>query len=235
MKKLTLCFLLSVMTAGGMYAQRIQQPLGRGVVAVTDNARQDVLVTWRKLAQEPDGCTYNLYKRSNGGGYTKVNTEPITKTNYQTTRSVIPYDTELAVTYVKDGVESKMSNPFLFKKQAYKDVFFDFNFETKVLNPNDYKAKYVWPMDLDGNGEFDAVLVDRLYAGAVEIDPDAGGSGTGGGMTGTSHKLQAYKLDGTCLWTIDMGPNVDICAGQNDMVVAYDINCDGKCEVIINL
>ncbi|NPD92005.1 cellulosome protein [Xylanibacter muris] len=233
MKKLTLCFLLSVMTAGGMYAQRIQQPLGRGVVAVTDNARQDVLVTWRKLAQEPDGCTYNLYKRSNGGGYTKVNTEPITKTNYQTTRSVIPYDTELAVTYVKDGVESKMSNPFLFKKQAYKDVFFDFNFETKVLNPNDYKAKYVWPMDLDGNGEFDAVLVDRLYAGAVEIDPDAGGSGTGGGMTGTSHKLQAYKLDGTCLWTIDMGPNVDICAGQNDMVVAYDINCDGKCEVII--
>ena len=30
-----------------------------------------------------------------------------------------------------------------------------------------------------------------------------------------------------------MGPNVNICAGQNDMVVAWDINCDGRCEVLI--
>jgi rhamnogalacturonan endolyase len=30
-----------------------------------------------------------------------------------------------------------------------------------------------------------------------------------------------------------MGPNVNICGGQNDMVVAYDINCDGRCEVMV--
>lgn len=199
-------------------AQRMQQKLGRAVVAVTGNGSQNVLVTWRKLAQEPENCTYNLYRRSQGATeYTRVNATPLAKTNYQTTRSAIPYGTELAVTTVVNGVESEKSTPFLFKQQAYANVFFDFNFETTVLNPNDYKCKYAWPMDLDGNGEVDAVLADRLYAGTE----------------GQSHKLQAYRLDGTCLWTIDMGPNVDICAGQNDMVTVYDINCDGRCEVIV--
>lgn len=226
MRKSTIILLaMALMPSTQLFAQRIQQTLGRSVVAVTDDSKQDVLVTWRKLAQEHDSCTYNLYKRASGSTeYTKVNSSPITKTNYQTTRSQVPYNTELAVTTVYNGVESDKSNPFLFKKQAWKDVFLDINFETTLLNPNNYKVKYAWPMDLDGNGEYDALLVDRLYCGGSSADP---------GCTTTTHKLQAYTFDGKCLWTIDMGPNVIIDGGQNDMVVAYDINCDGKCEVII--
>lgn len=221
MTKRTSLFLFLLFLVGSILpisAQRIQQPLGRGVVAVENNSQ--VLVTWRKLAQEPENCTYNLYKRASGiSDYVKVNTIPITKTNYQTTRAIVPYNTELAVTIVANGVESEKSNPFLFKSQAYADVFFDFNFETKVLNPNEYKAKFGWPVDLNGSGEFDAIVVDRLYCGTSQAV--------------ASHKLQCYKLDGTCLWTVDMGPNVDIDGGQNDMVTAYDINCDGKSEVIV--
>jgi rhamnogalacturonan endolyase len=84
-------------------------------------------------------------------------------------------------------------------------------------------------MDLDGDGEFDAVVVDRLFAGAASGDEEEQSENT----ATTSHKIQAYTFDGTLLLTVDMGPNMNICAGQNDMVVAYDINCDGKCEVII--
>ena len=225
MKKTTISLMMMAMLPSWMNAQRIQQKLGRSVVAVTDNATSKILVTWRKLAQEPDSCYYNLYMRPKGGTeYTKVNTTPISKTNYETTRTQIPYDTELAVTMVYGDTESDKSTPFLFKKQAYKDVFFDFDFETTVLNPNNYKAKYAWPMDLDGNGEMDAILVDREYCGGSTADPQC---------TTKSHKLQAYTLDGKCLWTVDMGPNVRIDEGQNDMVLAYDINCDGKCEVIV--
>lgn len=229
MKKLTFTLIMLAALPANMMAQRLQQPLGRAVVAVTDNSKDAVLVSWRKLAQEPEDCTYNLYRRAQGSqDYTKVNSEPITKTNFETTRSVVPYGSELAVTTVSNGVESSKSNPFLFKQQQWKDLFFDFDFEDKVLNPKNYKVKFVWPMDLDGNGEFDAVLVDRLHSTSGEPDPDYGGV-----KPTDSHKLQAYTLDGTCLWTIDIGPNINLSAGQNDMALAYDINCDGRCEVII--
>ena len=219
-------------------AQRLQQPLGRGVVAVnrsgttirsvTSTAGTGSLISWRKLAEEPEGTTYNVYKRTNGASdYKKVNSKPLTVTCLSTT---LTNNTEYAVTAISpEGVEGDMSTPFLYKTQAYPNVWFDFSFDDKVIKRNDYRTKFCWPMDLNGNGEFDAIVVDRLFAGAAsgEESEDSENTAT------TSHKIQAYKLDGTLLWTVDMGPNVNICAGQNDMVVAYDINCDGRCEVMI--
>ena len=221
-----------------MYAQRLQQQLGRGVVAVnrsgstirsvTSAAGTGSLISWRKLAQEPEGTTYNVYKRGKGAtDYTKVNTKPLTVTCLQTT---LTNNTEYVVTAISpDGVEGEKSAPFLYKTQAYPNVWFDFNFDDKVIKRHDYRTKFVWPMDLNGNGEYDAVVVDRLFAGAANGEESDESENT----ATTSHKIQAYKLDGTLLWTVDMGPNVNICAGQNDMVVAYDINCDGRCEVLI--
>lgn len=206
--------LLVSLTAADLRAQRIQQSLSRSVVAVCDGS-SGVTVTWRKLAQEPEGCSYNVYAGTAGGSYTLINKQPLTTTCYKTTLSAIPYGSEIAVTTLANGRESELSQPFTLQKQSWRDVFFDFNFETTVLDPQLYKCKYAWPMDIDGTGRMDAVLVDRLST------------------DGNSHKLQAYRLDGTCLWTIDVGPNIEICGGQNDNVTVYDINCDGRCEVII--
>ena len=219
-----------------MNAQRLQQPLGRGVVAVnrsgssirnvTSTAGTGSLISWRKLAQEPEGTTYNVYKRAAGTtDWTKVNTTPLKATCLATT---LTNNTEYAVTAITpDGTEGEKSAPFLYKTQAYPNVWFNIDFDDKVIRRNDYRTKYCWPMDLDGDGEVDAVVVDRLYAGAD--DSEEGGDNT----STTSHKIQGYRLTGELLWTVDMGPNVNICAGQNDMVVAYDINCDGRCEVMI--
>ena len=219
-------------------AQRIQQKLGRGVVAVQRSG--NVLISWRKLAQEGDSVKYNIYTRSQGAtDYTKLTAEPLDKTNYSTTTSALPYNTEIAVTTVIDGKESEKSVPWLFKQSANANVFMDINFETKLLDPNDYKCKYVWPADMDGDGEVDTYIVDRLYCGqgssgdTDESEDDNSDDTTTGTTQATQHKLQAYRQDGTCLWTIDMGPNVNIDAGQNDMVTVYDIDCDGKCEVLI--
>ena len=236
-KKIFLLFLLSLTTIG-MQAQRLQQRLGRSVVAtnrsgstirsVTSSAGTGSLISWRKLAQEPEGTTYNVYKRAKGATeYTKINANPLKVTCLSTT---LANNTEYAVTAISpEGVEGEMSTPYLYKTQAYPNVWFDFNFDDKVIKRNDYRTKFVWPMDLNGNGEFDAVVVDRLYAGAASGDESEESENT----ATTSHKIQAYKLDGTLLWTVDMGPNVNISGGQNDMVVAYDINCDGRCEVMI--
>ena len=222
----------------GADAQRLHQRLGRGVVAVQRSG--NVLLSWRKLAQEGDSVKYNIYTRQAGSGdsYTKLNGEPLSKTNYSSTTAELPYNTEVAVTAVAGGKESEKSEPWLFVKHSNANAFVDINFETTLLNPNDYKCKYVWPADMDGDGEIDTYIVDRLYCGqGSSADEDESEDDTSDTTTGTTqatqHKLQAYRADGTCLWTIDMGPNVSIDAGQNDMVTVYDIDCDGKCEVLI--
>ncbi len=221
-------FLLSVgliLAMGPTYAQRINQSLGRGVVAV--NGTKGVLVSWRKLQQDPESATYNVYLKSNGA-YSKLNAEPLSVTNYSSTLSVIPYGSELAVTVVgKDGKESDKSTAFKFKETGLKNCFVNIDFETKVLDPNKYFAKYVWPADLNGDGEMNGYIVDRLCNGDTDNAVDENTT------SGSRHKLQAYDADGNCLWTIALGPNVDIDAGQNDMVTVYDINCDGRAEVII--
>ena len=194
-----------------IYAQRLQQPLGRGVVAVRNESK--VLISWRKLAQEPEDAKYNVYV--NG---TKLNGTPLAKTNFATTTARVANGAKVTVAVVIDGVEQAQSQPYTYKTQSWNNVVTRIDFEKTVLNPNDYKAKYAWPADLDGDGEYEWI-VDRVSN--LEF-------------TERSHKLQAYKNDGTCLWTIDMGKNVNIDAGQNDMVLAYDINCDGKAEVIIH-
>ena len=220
-----------------MSAQRIQQPLGRGVVvvnrsgssirSVTSSGGTGSLISWRKLAQEPEGTTYNVYKRAVGySDYTKMNATPLKVTNYKP--SSLANNTEYAVTAISpDGVEGAMSSPFLYKTQSWPNVWLNIDFDNTVIPRNDYRTKFCWPMDTDGDGEYDAVVVDRLYAGAASGEEDTENTAT------TSHKIQSYRFTGELLWTVDMGPNVNICAGQNDMVVAYDINCDGRCEVII--
>ncbi|MBR6605514.1 MAG: cellulosome protein, partial [Prevotella sp.] len=237
MKKFFLLTILCVLGVESASAQRIQQPLGRGVVVSTRNSERDVtstagtgtLVSWRKLADEPENTIYNLYSRPVGAtAYTKINTQPIPNTCYELTSA--PKNTEYAVTAIVNGIEGNTSQPFLYRSQKWSNVWFQFEFDNSVIKRNDYRTKYVWPMDTDGDGEIDAVVCDRLFSGAAEND-DAENQEEN--TSSTSHKLQAYRLDGTLLWTIDMGPNVSICGGHNDMVVAYDINCDGKCEVVM--
>ena len=218
-----------------LHAQRLQQPLDRGVVAVYRSGGRSVtasggtgnLISWRKLAQEPEGTTYNIYRRAAGTStYTKLNSTPLKVTCYRP--ASLTNNTEYAVTAISpDGVEGEKSAPFLYKTQPWPNVWLNIDFDNTVIPRNDYRTKYCWPMDTDGNGEYDAVLVDRLYAGAASGEEDTENTST------TTHKLQAYRFTGELLWTVDMGPNVNICSGQNDMVVAWDINCDGRCEVLI--
>lgn len=228
--------LLCLMAIETVSAQRLQQRTGRGVVAVrrggtdrTGDGGSGSLISWRKLAEEPEGTTYNVYRRAAGStDYTKVNRTPLKVTCLSTT---LANNNEYAVTAITpDGVEGEMSAPFLYKTQTWDNVWFKFDFDNTVLSRNDYRTKYVWPMDLDGDGDVDALVTDRLFAGAAETEESENMEDN---TATTTHKLQAYRLDGTLLWTVDMGPNVNICAGQNDMVLAYDINCDGRCEVII--
>lgn len=212
-KTLFTLFCIGLLGTSSGVAQRIQQPLGRGVVAVQNGS--DVLISWRKLAQEPEDATYNVYQRNKEGNFTRLNDNPLTHTHFKTNLTKVPLDSEVAVALIGNDGKEMLSDVFAFEKQALRNIFFDIDFHDSPLPVADYTTKYVWPVDLDGDGEYDFV-VDRLR-----------------NRQGVTDKLEGYLRTGEHLWTIDMGPNEFICMGQDDQVLAYDIDCDGKGEVVI--
>ncbi len=200
-----------------VHAQRIQQQLGRGVVAVQNGS--SVTVTWRRLAQEPEDARYNIYIRTAGAAdFSLLNSQPLTNTNYKTTTSKIPVGTDIAVSIVTgegdNVVEREPSIPFNMKSMDLRNMYMSILFNNSPLENKDFDTKFCWPIDLDGNGEYDYV-VDR------------------NSVSSNRHYLEAYLADGTYLWTVDLGPNEWSSTGQDDQICAYDIDCDGKGEVIV--
>ena len=216
--KTNLLLVLSLLTlATPSEAQRIQQDLGRGVVAVVRNAERSVtsgtegkLITWRRLSSEGANTVYKVYQNGSLIGEVQNTNIVPQKINNNDVFRVVP---------VIGGKEDEpLAGEFTYKasQQPYSNAFMKILFEGKICDPDSYDAKYAWPADLDGDGEYDYIV--------AQISRD---------HSKTTDKVQAYKSDGTYLWTIDMGRNVRLCGGQNDMVVAYDINCDGKAEVML--
>ena len=150
MKQLLIfAILLFVLFIHPVSAQRLRQPLDRGVVAVYRSGGRSVtssggtgsLISWRKLAQEPEGTTYNVYKRAQGTTqFTKMNSTPLTVTNYKPTS--LTNNTEYAVTAITpEGVEGQMSKSFLYKTQPWANVWLNIDFDDKVIRRNDYRNR----------------------------------------------------------------------------------------------
>lgn len=208
MKRKVTVWLGLLLVAMPVSAQRIQQELGRGVVAVQNGT--EVTVTWRRLAQEPESATYNLYVDGE-----KINDSPLTNTNYKTTTGKIPVGSEVAVSILHQGVESEPCTPYTMESRDFRNMFMKISFAESPLTAANYTTDYVWPADLDGDGEMDYVLNRKSLT------------------TGLDNYVEAYLRTGEHLWTVKLGPNELSCAGQDDMILAYDMDCDGKAEVVV--
>lgn len=233
MRKFLLILCVAMMASSFTFAQR-KQNLGRGVVA-TYNSGTGVLVSWRRLIQDPEDARYNVYvAKTNGADYTKVTSSPIKLTNYSSTLAAIPYGASIYVTMVDaDGNESEPSTPFTLKQVSLNGTFINNGYlhvnYAAAGSPlpyaggaTNYNTKFCWPVDLDGDGEMDYV-VDRL----------AWGRNMNGYTGNWGDCLEAYSSKGEHLWTIDLGPNIWLSNGQNDCVTVGDFDGDGKGEVIV--
>ena len=137
-----LLFAIVFVASIGMNAQRIVQKAGRGVVAIdrTNNSQTRFgtpgkLISWRKLAQEPEGTLYNVYQRSGStGSWTKVASN-LKKTNY--VPSSLTNNHQFAVTAVINGVESEMSEPYTYHTPVWPNAWFKFDFDNTVISRND--------------------------------------------------------------------------------------------------
>ena len=160
------------------------------------------LVSWRFLGTDSNSLTYNLYCSGE-----KLNDKPITTTNFFHTGAST--NAEHTFKEVENGEETGVE----YTTTAWDKNYIGF----KVTEREGYNIDDGAVADLDGDGEYE-ILLRRVPSMDVN--------------TRTSYPvIEAYKTDGTHMWTIDIGPNeineVDI------NFLAYDMDGDGKAEVIM--
>ena len=203
--------------AGSVDASRQMEDLGRAIIAV--NRGDDVYIGWRLLATDPDDIGFNLYRSTAGGPLVRLNEETITQSTNFVDDSVDPARTNTwFVAPVIDGTELQLTAQFTLPAGAPVRNYFSIPLQT----PNEYTPNDAAVGDLDGDGEYDIVLKQELKT------YDNSQSGICSGTT----KLEAYKLDGTFLWRIDLGANIREGAHYTPFIV-FDFDGDGISEVAV--
>lgn len=210
--KLLTCFSFSCLLLVQVSAQRQMEALDRGVVAVR-NAEGKVFLSWRMMGTEPQDVAFNVYRSVNGK--TKMlNKQPITNVTHFVDGDIdMTMQASYSVSTVKQGKEESRSKTFHLREgnQPY--------FSIPLQTPAGYSVNDGSVGDLDGDGEYEIVIHqtgrgrDNSHRG--ETDPPI---------------FQAYKLDGTLLWTINLGKNIREGAHYTQFMV-YDLDGDGRAEV----
>ncbi|MEV5025658.1 S-layer homology domain-containing protein [Paenibacillus sp. LPE1-1-1.1] len=195
-------------------AARQMENLDRGLVAVKQD--DHVYVGWRMLGTDPTAIAFNLYRDG-----AKVNASPITNsTNFEDAGGKA--DSVYFVRAVIDGTEQRQSES--------AEVWDTNALDVPIQKPADgvtpsgeaytYRANDASIADLDGDGQYEIVL---------KWDPSNAKDNSQSGYTGNTY-VDAYELDGTQLWRIDLGKNIRAGAHYLDVLV-YDLDGDGKAEV----
>jgi rhamnogalacturonan endolyase len=205
--------------------------LGRGVVALR-TGDTSVYVGWRLLGTDPAGLTFNLYRSTAGAEAIRLNGAPLSvTTDFTDTSADLTQDNAWHVRPIMKGRELAASRPFTLPAnsptQAYLTVPLQRpaggNVEVPAGNPTQavtYSPNDASAADLDGDGEYEIVL---------KWDPSNARDNASAGLSGRQ-LIDAYRLDGTLLWRIDLGRNIRAGAHYTQFMV-YDLDGDGRAEV----
>ena len=197
------------------HAQRQMERLGRGVVAIRTDEKS-VFIGWRLLGTDQEGTAFNIYRSTAGGNPNRLNDKPLAKgTNYIDNRAEISQINAWFVRPVVNGIENEASSMCALAANAPIRPFLSIPLKT----PDGYTPNDASVGDLDGDGEYEIVLHQV-------------GRGRDNSQSGTTTEpiLQAYRLDGTFLWQINLGRNIREGAHYTQFMV-YDLDGDGRAEV----
>lgn len=216
---LTVIVTMGVLAVGPARAQRQMENLGRGVAALNPGDGK-IFIGWRMLGTDPENIAFNVYRISGTNEPVKLNSQPITNaTSYLDATADLMQDNKYFIKPVVNGVEGERSKDFLNKVPAYAPAknYWDISINLPPqTTPNDCSVG-----DLDGDGEYEIVLKGE------QRPRDTASTG----LTGET-VLQGYKIDGTLLWTINMGKNIREGAHDTQFMVA-DLDGDGKAEIAV--
>lgn len=190
---------------------RQMEALNRGVVAVKDE--KGTLVSWRMLGTDPTDIAFNVYREG-----VKLNGTPISnKTNFydegasNAVYTVVPVINGQEVTAEAENAMTWANAYKAIPVKQYECFYND-------ISLGFYDINDVSVGDLDGDGEYEVVV--RRNPPTMDLS-----------VRGTNYPLiEAYKMDGTHMWTINIGPNEVNDVDINFLV--YDFNKDGKAEIV---
>ncbi|MCX8093543.1 MAG: hypothetical protein N3E50_05185, partial [Candidatus Goldbacteria bacterium] len=208
-------FFIVFLIFSNIFAARYMENLDRGVVAVWLGSNR-VWVGWRMLGTDPTSIAFNVYR--NGA---RINSSPITTVTYY----IDTAGSQTASYYIRpviDGIEQSATNSVTPWSTFYRTI--PLQIPPGGISPDGvaytYDANDCSVGDLDGDGEYEIVL---------KWDPTNSKDNSQSGYTGNVY-LDAYKLNGTRLWRIDLGINIRAGAHYTQFMV-YDLDCDGKAEM----
>ena len=206
-------------------APRQMENLTRGLVV--SNVGSGVLVSWRLLGTDDPATEFNLYR--DGSKIASITKNAGTNYLDKSGKTTSKYE----VAAVVDGKEQAKSPVSLVLDKTVSNSGNSFPYKTLKLEvpaaqtmPNGEKCTYtpndMSAGDLDGDGEYELIL---------KWDPSNAHDNSQTGYTGTVF-IDAYKLDGTRLWRIDLGKNIRAGAHYTQFQV-FDYDGDGKAEMIV--
>ena len=195
------------------------EKLSRGLIGIP--TEEGMYFSWRMTLEDAAGLQFDLYRSSNGGAEVKLNKEPIDRTSDFLDRTVdytvdnrwtLKATTGEVATWTR--LKGEERNPYL---------------SIPICKPEDgeiagepftYTANDCSVGDLDGDGEYEIIL--KWSPSNSKRPPQRG-------FTGNTY-LDAYKMDGTRLWRIDLGPKVRSGAATTNFLV-FDFDGDGCAEI----
>lgn len=226
MRKLFLLALLGLMTIG-VSAQRVADNLDRGLVAIPqgDKTGQDerygmsgsgIFISWRILPTEYYDTKYNVYR--NG---TKIASD-LTVSNFQDDGG-----SKTATYRVVPVVKGSEQNGKAAECKPWDHQYWEIPVQP-VVNRNGatvsgYSLNDCAVADVDGDKQMEFVVKRRNDSGNLRSSSNK-----------TDFNLhECYKMDGTRLWWIDMGPNLMSGPDEQFDIILYDWDQDGKAEALM--
>lgn len=211
-KRFYLSLVLTACLTAPAVAQRTMDVLDRGLVAVT--AADGVFCSWRINAEEWYDAAYNIYRDG-----TRLNDQPLQVSNFTDPEGSV--SSTYTVAAVVNGVEQPKSRAVgvLAKNYMIIEPKHDPSL-TSTYIPNDACCA-----DVDGDGELEILM---KYDNESEISA----SYPRDGHNGEYSLFECLKLDGTVLWWVNCGPNMGDFQNNEQNIVGYDWDEDGRAEVV---
>lgn len=211
-----------LLLCGSIYA--FSQPytgekLSRGLVGIPTD--KGMYFSWRMTLDDAPDLQFDIYRSTNGETAIKLNKEPISKT----------------ADFLDEDTDFKATNHWILKADNKEVATWTHSAEEElhpylsipIRKPEDgeiagehfsYTANDCSIGDLDGDSEYEIIL--KWSPSNSKRPPQRG-------FTGNTY-LDAYKMDGTLLWRIDLGPNIRSGAATTNFLV-FDFNGDGRAEI----